>query len=255
MQLTQSQTKDNGLDKVKVFKTAMRIIIEDESCDIIENASLLLERIKQVYAADYRKQRYAISSHAKDSSPSTINRQADSSPNKLEQRQQQQQQKPRQPRHKLSLVTKVSPEASSTSLRRSQTSDRPLSTGATRGNDDGGTDALVMGTSNTIAQAKFERELAEGARAICDEVIRDSIGSCSEPDYKMELAKLLSGEAKIELYIEHGKLSNAQRLACSMNRPDYVSRIIKEAAKLNQNHVKTVCQLWLAKHETRNSIR
>lgn len=85
---------------------------------------------------------------------------------------------------------------------------------------------------------------------ICDEVIRDSIGNCREPDYKMELAKLLSDEAKIELYIELGKLSNAQTLAFSMRRPDYVSRIIEAAARLNQNHVKTVCQLWLAKHET-----
>ena len=82
---------------------------------------------------------------------------------------------------------------------------------------------------------------------LCDEVIRDSIKSCREPDYKMELAKLLSAEAKIELYIELGKLSNAQSLACSMNRPDYVSIIIDEAARLNQDHVKTVCQHWLVK--------
>lgn len=107
----------------------------------------------------------------------------------------------------------------------------------------------------TRAGSQTKRKAAlEAARAICDEVIRDSIGSCREADYKMELAKLLSAEAKIELYIEHGKLSDAQRLACSMNRPDYVARIIEEAVRLNQNHVKTVCQLWLAKHETRNSV-
>ena len=91
---------------------------------------------------------------------------------------------------------------------------------------------------------------SERARLLSDEVIRDAIGACREPDYKMELAKLLSTEAQIELYIELGKLSNAQHLAFNMNRPDYVASIIEEAARLNQNHVKTVCQLWLAKHET-----
>lgn len=90
----------------------------------------------------------------------------------------------------------------------------------------------------------------EMCSSICDQVLRDSIANCREQDYKMELSKLLSNEAKIELYIEIGKLSNAQMLACNLNRPDYVSNIIEKANELNQNHVKTVCQLWLAKRET-----
>lgn len=237
--------KDNGLDKLKVFKTAMRIIIEDESCDIIENASLLLERIKEDYATDYRRQRCAISG---TKALTITDRQIDSLLSK---------QQPPLPR-KPSLVAKAGATAVNRStankLRRSQTSDELLATGTSSSSGGGGGALAAMSNAASLA-AKVEEEIAEGARAICDEVIRDSIGSCSEPDYKMELAKLLSGEAKIELYIEHGKLSNAQRLACAMNRPDYVSSIIEEAARLNQNHVKTVCQLWLAKHESRNFIR
>lgn len=87
-------------------------------------------------------------------------------------------------------------------------------------------------------------------QALCDEVIGDTIKCCQEADYKMELAKLLSQEARIELYIELGKLNNAHRLAFEMRRSDYVLRIIAEAEKLNQNHVRTVCQHWLAKHES-----
>lgn len=85
---------------------------------------------------------------------------------------------------------------------------------------------------------------------LCDLVILDAIGNCREPDYKMELAKLLSDEAKFELYIVLGKLSNAQHLAFQMNRADYVARVAESAKCLDQDHVRTVCQLWLAKHET-----
>lgn len=170
----------------------MRIIIEDDSCDILENASLLIECIKQDY--ELNKASYKL--------------------------------------HKGKV-----------SMRRN-----PL---GEKSNQSPSKDAGAGGTKASLRQKK----LPEGAGAICDDVIRDSIGSCREADYKMELAKLLSGEAKIELYIEHGKLSNAQMLACTMNRPDYVLSIIEEASKLNQNHVKTVCQLWLAKHETKNSMR
>lgn len=168
--------------------------MEDESCDNLEYAGLLLERLRQDYRANVRQYQLELG----DTLDQTNNR-------------------------------------------------SPQTTG-------------VLGENEKVPNSKTDLELTGGvkqsnpknAQSICDEVIRDSISSCREPDYKMELAKLLSGEAKIELYIQSGKLSNAQRLACSMNRPDYVSSIIKEATKLNQNHVKTVCQLWLANYETSN---
>lgn len=188
------------LDRLKVFKIAMRVILEDESCDNLEYAGLLLERLRE----DYR----------------------------LNQKQYQSE-----------MGQILNPDGLSSSAETSTVSSDVRNT-------------LLNGKK---APAKVTNSIQQSAstnsQAICDEVIRDSIGSCREPDYKMELAKLLSGEAKIELYIQHGKLSNAQRLACNMNRPDYVSSIIKEAAKLNQNHVKTVCQVWLANYETRNFMR
>lgn len=187
----------------------MRIIIEDESCDLLNNASLLLERIKEDYLATHGDNNLS-----RETTKSMLKR-ASSSIN-----------------YESKVTGKiVSSSSGSTYIASNENSGLRLRTGS---------------------QSKRKAAL-EAARAICDEVIRDSIGSCREADYKMELAKLLSAEAKIELYIEHGKLSDAQRLACSMNRPDYVARIIEEAVRLNQNHVKTVCQLWLAKHETRNS--
>lgn len=197
---------------MQVFKTALRIIIEDESCDLLKNASLLLERVKEDYAA-------------------TVARQAD----------QQVLKKKDFARKRSEPYISGSPANLATSSSSSSIAEF----------------APQNAAASSDFQSRPSRKLttAEAAQAVCDEVIRDSIGSCREADYKMELAKLLSSEAKIELYIEHGKLSNAQRLACNMNRPDYVSSIIKEATRLNQNHVKTVCQLWLAKHETRNSIR
>lgn len=83
--------------------------------------------------------------------------------------------------------------------------------------------------------------------SICDVVVSEFISLIREPDYQMEIAKLLSSdEAKIDFYIKQGKLSNAQRLACQSNNIDYVIKVIDEATKLNQNHVKTVCQMWLA---------
>jgi len=105
--------------------------------------------------------------------------------------------------------------------------------------------AAGSNTCSTFSLSSFE-----SAQALCDEVVRDSITFCQEADYKMELVKLLSQTAQIELFIELGKLSNAQRLAFSMNRPDYVARIIEEADKLNQDHVKTLCQHWLAKQKS-----
>lgn len=250
----------------------MRIIIEDESCDIIENASLLLERIKEDYETDYRtKQRCAIN-NAQAALIAANHRRQTGGGEPIETLSaaavvRRSSQKPSLETKANAANTASANKAATTTtnrLKRSQTDDKLLSTGASVGAASAASSTTKAGAlvvmskaAVSLAQsgAKIDKEMAEGARAICDEVIRDSIESCSEPDYKMELAKLLSGEAKIELYIEHGKLSNAQRLACTMNRPDYVSSIIEEATRLNQNHVKTVCQLWLAKHETRNSIR
>lgn len=174
----------------------MRVLIEDESCDNLEYAGLLLERLREDYKANTKQ--YQL---------------------------------------ELNDIISRAGNNSSQSTGVLETKEK---------NSDPGVESMSKtGRSGKLLGAK-------NAQAICDEIIRDSIGSCREPDYKMELAKLLSGEAKIELYIQNGKLSNAQRLACSMNRPDYVSSIIMEATKLNQNHVKTVCQLWLANYETSN---
>lgn len=238
----------------------MRIILEDESCDILENASLLLERINEDYI---------------DSSSKV----------KVDDNKQQQQEE------KI-ITNNNTKNTSSVNVVRYNTQAAAVSNGPkvndkkTRSVSVAGvintnmnssqqqnavnlappSNALIEEVTNNNNNSQFKHSSrhmsiqssispVDGARAICDEVIRDSIGSCREVDYKMELAKLLSPEAKIELYIELGKLSNAQRLACTMNRADYVSSIIEEAAKLNQNHVKTVCQLWLAKHETGNILR
>lgn len=208
--LTFDSQKSYGLDKLNVFKTAMRIIIEDESCDILQNASLLLERLKEDYLANAKTDTLV-----GQKSPQTCS--SSSSYGTLSQMALNQKTMVKNNNNKINLSKNI---AGSSNYTQSPT--QPTS----------------LLTVNSPAEA---------ARIICDEVIRDSIKSCREPDYKMELAKLLSGEAEIELYIELGKLSNAQRLAFSMNRPDYVSVIIEEAARLNQNHVKTVCQHWLAK--------
>lgn len=173
----------------------MRIIIEDESCDILNKAELLLELIKNDYLATSAKS--------------------------IDNKQQK-------------VANRIGQGLSLTDRRKS---------------------GSTLNGIDSKENYKRPKTPLDCVRIICDEVVQDSIRSCRELDYKMELAKLLSGEAKIELYIEQGNLSSAQRLACNMNRPDYVSTIIEEAAKLNQNHVKTVCQLWLAKHETRNFIR
>lgn len=192
----------------------MRIIIEDESCDILENANLLLERLKEDYTINEAK-----SGKGHESSGDTNKR-------------------------------AVKGKGTSNQVSSSNQTGRGLVTTKR---------PSVVSLHSAGAQAQTPSTLGKlvvpDVRAICDEVIRDSIGNCREADYKMELAKLLSSEARIKLYIEHGKLSNAQRLAFNMNRPDYVSLIIEEAERLNQDHVKTVCQLWLAKHETRNSRR
>lgn len=274
----QQKQQDHKLDKLRVFKTTMRIIIEDESCDILGNASLLLERLKEDFYASAcdRKSQWnvkqlerlhigtekpvAIKSKKANSSPLVQSQMVDDKLKNIDRDSitaaaQNQQQQHQYITRKSSLV---GVQAATTTISGSSPSSSTLTTtpASTAGTP------MITTTTTTTTTSTFKPlissssvSLAEQLRAICDEVIRDSIGVCNEPDYKMELAKLLSGEAKIELYIEHGKLSNAQRLAFSMNRPDYVLSIIEEAAKLNQNHVKTVCQLWLAKHETRNFIR
>lgn len=220
----------------------MRIIIEDESCDILENARLLLDRLREDFMAKYV--RLTPKKPAKrQPSPSTV---------------------------AAAEVSTSPPLVYSSSSRLSA---RPLSTvgqGAQAGSSHYYSEIIrqlahKQQTSSLLGKKQLEisanktttttttmgncqpTNANEAAKMICDEVIRDSIGGCREADYKMELAKLLSAEAKIELYIELGKLSNAQRLAFNMNRADYVSIIIEEAARLNQNHVKTVSQLWLAK--------
>lgn len=208
---------------MKVFKTAMRIIIEDEGCDILENATLLLERLRDDYLDNYPKKNapikrpqpakksssmdYGVVDGSKMVDTISLSMGYSKSPSKI-------------------LAQNIAPKSNQ---------NRQLS-------------------PNVASASCNNKTTVEGVRKLCDEVIRDAIGSCREPDYKMELAKLLSGDAKIELYIELGKLSNAQGLAFSMNRPDYVSMIIEEAERLNQNHVKTVCQLWLAKHETKSFL-
>lgn len=184
----------------------MRILMDDESCDILENSSLLLERIKE----DYLVNQHDFNSKKKHTDT------------------------------KQSKVALRSPATSSAQKSLGKSSSRKT---------------IVTVEPKIEPKQPQHSNFEAQIRDICDEVIGDSIGNCNEPDYKMELAKLLSGEAKIELYIKDGKLSNAQRLACNMNRPDYVINIIEEAERLNQNHVKTVCQLWLAKHETKNSMK
>lgn len=260
------------MDKLRVFKTAARIIIEDESCDILENASLLLERLKEDFHSSTscnrknqwnvkKLERLQIGDDSAEKPVVSIKKKVNSS----------------QLVHSPSVDDKsknidgddVAAKAAATAqynarksslgiFQTTTTTSSSLSTSPPSATSNETTTTTTTTTTSSSLKSTLSSSSispAEQVRAICDEVIRDSIGVCNEPDYKMELAKLLSGEAKIELYIEHGKLSNAQRLACSMNRPDYVLSIIEEAAKLNQNHVKTVCQLWLAKHETRNLKR
>lgn len=239
------------LDKLRVFKTAMRIIIDDESCDILDNSRLLLDRLREDVIANYVRE----------------------SPKKNRQHQQHLQNYHRPPieKKKPSSLVSTSPSSfSSISSLLSSSSVGSSSSSAGHAGSKVGPNyyrnivaqlARKQQTSSLLGKKQLQTSpnkndtinssssvgSNEAARMICDEVIRDSIGSCREADYKMELAKLLSGEARLELYIGLGKLSNAQRLAFNMNRPDYVSIIIEEAARLNQDHMKTVCQLWLAK--------
>lgn len=87
-----------------------------------------------------------------------------------------------------------------------------------------------------------------------DDIIGACIRSCKEPDYVMALIKLLSSqETKMNFYIELGQLSNAQLLAIKLNRPDLVKKILDEAIRLNQNHVITRCQIWLAQQSSQDS--
>lgn len=257
---------------LQVYKTAMQIIIEDEGCEIIDTASLLLGCLRDqvleklnAKAADLGAP-LRLSQHPdlveRLSRAHNISISADGSlkladddwiagkfgkfgkfgsnakPNLANRPKPQPKPKPKSPafRSSAKIVTQAS---------------------KNNNNINNNTAAAAPTLVGSQQESPKRQYLSDIARIICDDVIRDSIANCREPDYKMELAKLLSGESKIELYIEQGKLNNAQMLACAMNRPDYVLSIFKEAAKLNQDHVKTVCQLWLAKHETltRNFIR
>lgn len=205
----------------------MRIIIEDESCNLIENARLLLEKIKEdcLHSGLTKREQSVINKtrimddkHFYPSNDGTC--------------------------PSIGIDHQIG--SSSRSSDTSCLSVEHLKKNVNIDNYDSPASSPALNQSSVIY---------DDWQFVCDEVIRDSIKICREPDYKMELAGLLSNEAQIELYIENGKLSNAQRLACNMNRPDYVLNIIEEAVKLNQDHVKTVCQLWLAKHETRNFTR
>lgn len=203
----------------------MRIIIEDESCDIIENATLLMARIEEDYTA----------SHVRSALPS----------NKLVKQQ-------KSSNNQATKLTNKSVIVSRQIYKKKVANDKKSNVGGAAKSSIIATGDAPSKTSNQLIvpnRNNFIHHTGDSARATCDEVIRDAIEWCREADYKMELAKLLSAEAKIELYIEHGKLSDAQRLACTMNRPDIVSSIIEEASRLNQNHIKTLCQLWLAKKD------
>lgn len=264
------------MDKLRVFKTAMRIIIEDESCDILENASLLLERLKEDFYSSTscnRSLRWNVKAlerlHIGSVEKPVVNLKKKTSSSQLVRSPSVDDKLKNTDRDCLASESAAAAAATATNAQYNarKSSVGVLGTATTTTTTPSSlvstpSPATLTATISTASSSLKSPLLspssispAEQVRAICDDVIKDSIRVCNEPDYKMELAKLLSSEAKIELYIENGKLSNAQRLAFSMNRPDYVLSIIEEAAKLNQNHVKTVCQLWLAKHGTRNFIR
>lgn len=242
---------DYKLNMMSVFKTAMRIIVEDESCDIIANATIVLERLKEAYALSLNRRE-------QERQQLQLERQKREIKKIVTAKQLSRRTSTQEPlnlvkfknKNRPPTVTIAAPDSitekpqqppvnAPDNLNRNNINRDPRTETSERSSPPQ-TSASSFATSNSV----------DGARKICDEVLTDAIKSCREPDYKMELAKLLSSEAKIELYIELGKLSNAQRLAFSMNRPDFVSKIIEQATKLNQSHVKTVCQLWLAKHET-----
>lgn len=205
--------QDYRLDKISVFKTAMRTIIEDESCDIEANANLLLQRVTEDHLATSCSVKSTIPTKTRRSFKQVIIREVahiaeidSANTNNLE-----------TPPSSQSLVSSKSPASSSNEGARPKS--RPVKQGT-----------------------------KEYARIICDDIIRDAIMSCCEPDYQMKLTNLLSPEAKIKHYIELGKLSTAQRLAFDMNSRDNVLIVMREAEKLNQDHIKDVCQHWLAKH-------
>lgn len=219
LNLASELIQEYELDKLSVFKTALRIIIEDESCDIMENAKTLLQRLSEDHIKTVRRSKMASSSKTKrrPSKPVVIREVAHISEN-----------------------------------------DFPASNTEDTGSPSSSSSQIVSNKSPTINQTEsssvsltsrsIKPGTKESARILCDDVIQDAISSCHEPDYKMKLANLLSPEAKIELYIELGKLSNAQRLAFDINRRDYVAIVLREAERLNQDHIKDVCQHWLAKH-------
>lgn len=204
---------DSGLDKVQVFKTAMRIILEDESSDLVENANLLLKRLQADYLACTKRTK----SKSTPSTPQIVSSESDAVLVRPIETIRDGRNSPRSPTKSTESSSRV------THSKRGAYSFKPKDKN------------IQPGTT-------------KAARLLCDDVIRDSIRVCREPDYKMELSKLLSAEARIELNIELGKLSIAQRIAFDMNKPEYVVMILKEADRLNQVHVKDVCQHWLAKH-------
>ena len=232
------------MDKLRVLKTALRIIIDDESCDTFENASLLLKRIeydiiesasardaKQEALTEKGKQRVVNSLEVDDEKRFQSSQRVEvssSAPAK----------------NNLARATVVSSKHQQSSNQQVRSAREALPARASN--------ELSKKVSSSSKSRQTSSSLAsnttETVRALCDEIVRDSISSCQDPDYKMELSKLLSIEAKFQLYIELGELSNAQMLAFKTNRPDYVARIIEEAERLNQTHIKTLCELWIAKH-------
>jgi hypothetical protein len=199
------------LDKLRVFKTAMHIILEDESSNIVKYANLLLKRLQDDYLACTKR--------TKPKSISKTQPKISNNENSTVMTQ---------PIERTTKGEQGSPKSPDISKAAEKKKRNPY--------------------MFEIKDKSVKSGTQQAARLLCDEVIRDSILVCREPDYKTELSKLLSAEARIELNIELGKLSIAQRLAFDMNRPDYVAIILKEAERLNQDHVKDVCQHWLAKH-------
>lgn len=209
-----------GLDKLQVFKTAMRIIMDDESFDIVENANSLLKRLNDDYLACTRRLKKKREKKSSSDKPDLD--------------------KPRISCNESDAVI-ARPLGTTKGRRRSQLK-------ATRQSE-----ASDTGECSPYSFKPKDKNVLIGsnqaARLLCDEVIRDAIRSYREPDYSMELSKLLSAEARIELNIELGKLSVAQRLAFDMEREDYVVLIVQEAERLNQHHIKDVCQQWLSKRQ------
>lgn len=238
-------------------------MIKDESQNpkkILDNASLLLERLKEDFYSSFENRKLQwgdlhlhphLQSKKLDSSASAtakpvavVRKKGDSSTHRIRSLNVDNKSKARTSLSDVSYAS-ASGSVGSSTLRGSLDLQTTASSSSSSPSSPTLSTTTTTSSSSKPSLKSSSMSPAEQVQAICDEVIKDSIGVCNEPDYKMELAKLLSFEAKIAFYIENGKLNDAQRLACNMNRPDYVLSVIEEAAKLNQNHVKTVCEVWL----------